>query len=146
MPLLELSFASGEDSLSVRRFSVHEGISGLFQASIWAVSKNEDLDLEALVGKPAGFRIATASKLLDGARLWTGVCSHIEQVQAEPTGLSTYYLRLVPGLWLLTQPRPPLLLELGFGPFPHLLDSHFETPITELLEKEPGRCHRIPPA
>jgi type VI secretion system secreted protein VgrG len=105
MPLLELNFASGEDSLSVRRFSVHEGISNLFQASIWAVSKNEDLDLEALVGKPAGFRVATASKLLGGARIWTGVCSHIEQVQAEATGLSTYYLRLVPSLWLLMQRR-----------------------------------------
>ena len=37
--------------------------------------------------------------------LWTGVCSHIEQVQAETTGLSTYHLRIVPTLWLLTQRR-----------------------------------------
>jgi type VI secretion system secreted protein VgrG len=29
----------------------------------------------------------------------------MEQVQAEPTGLSTYYLRIVPPLWLLTQRR-----------------------------------------
>jgi type VI secretion system secreted protein VgrG len=28
-----------------------------------------------------------------------------EQVQAEPTGLSTYYLRIVPTLWLSTQRR-----------------------------------------
>jgi type VI secretion system secreted protein VgrG len=105
MPLLELSFASGEDSLSVRRFSVHEGISSLFQASIWAVSSNQSLDLEALVGKTAGLRAQSSSRLLGGARSWTGVCSHIEQVQAEPTGLSTYRLRIVPTLWLLTQRR-----------------------------------------
>jgi uncharacterized protein involved in type VI secretion and phage assembly len=61
MPILELSFASGEDTLSVRRFSVHEGISNLFEISIWAVSKNENIDLESIVGKSAGLRMVRAS-------------------------------------------------------------------------------------
>jgi type VI secretion system secreted protein VgrG len=107
MALLELSFASGEDSLSVRRFSVHEVVSSLFTVSVWARSPQADLDLEALVGKPASFRIQSglAFALLGGTRHWTGVCSYIEQIQPEPTGLSTYYLRIVPTMWLLTQRR-----------------------------------------
>ena len=44
-----------------------------------------------------------------GARLWTGICNYIEQVQSEitPRGttLSTYFLRIVPNVWLLTQRR-----------------------------------------
>src|SRR5271165_3254623 len=106
MPLLELSFESGETSLDVRSFDVQESVSGLFTLSIRARSPNADLDLESIVGKGASFRIV--SGLAYGrvpARLWTGVCNHIEQIQAEPTGLSTYHLRIVPTMWLLTQRR-----------------------------------------
>jgi uncharacterized protein involved in type VI secretion and phage assembly len=105
MSLLDLSFQSGESSLSVRRFSVHEEMSSLFSVSIWARSPNEDIDLSTIVGKPAGFRVVSGLKyaLLDGGRAWTGICSHAELVQPEPTGLSTYYLRIVPKLWFLTQ-------------------------------------------
>ncbi|MEP7125543.1 MAG: type VI secretion system tip protein TssI/VgrG [Byssovorax sp.] len=107
MPLLELSFASGETSLSVRRFTAQEAISGLFAVNVWARSPNQDLDLEAIVGKTASLHVIGGWKhaALGGTRRWTGVCSHIEQVQAEPTGLSTYALRIVPELWLLTQRR-----------------------------------------
>ncbi|UQA61372.1 type VI secretion system Vgr family protein [Polyangium aurulentum] len=107
MSILELSFASGESSLSVRRFSVHEAISSFFTVSVWARAKNESLDLPSIVGKEAGLRVVAGYKwaLLGAARYWTGVCSYMEQVQAEPTGLSTYYLRIVPKLWLLTQRR-----------------------------------------
>ncbi len=103
MGLLELAFASKED-LSVRRFSVHEALSAPFEVSIIAVSKNDDIDLEAIVGKAASFRIqAGLANLSMPARLWTGICSHIEQIQPEPTGLSTYHLQIVPDLWLLAQ-------------------------------------------
>ncbi|MEO5725511.1 MAG: hypothetical protein ABI134_20270 [Byssovorax sp.] len=40
MPNLDLTFASGESSLSVSRFSIHEGISSLFTVSIWALSED----------------------------------------------------------------------------------------------------------
>src|SRR4051812_14715398 len=107
MTLLELSFASGEDSLSVRRFSVHESISGLFTVSVWARSPAQDLELDAIVGKPASLRVQSGMLLAlqGGVRTWSGVCSFFEQVQAEPTGLATYYLRIVPTPWLLTQRR-----------------------------------------
>jgi type VI secretion system secreted protein VgrG len=102
-----LSFASGEDTLSVRRFSVHEGVSSLFEVAIWAVSSNENIDLASIVGQPAGFRLVSGYRWaqLGGARKWTGMCSYMEQVQPEATGLSTYYLRLVPTLWMTTQRR-----------------------------------------
>ncbi len=84
MSLLELSFADGETSLSVRRFSVYEGISTLFSVSIWAGSENPAVDLEALVGQPAGLRIMSGWKFVQssGLRSWGGVISTIEQVQA----------------------------------------------------------------
>src|SRR5689334_1538148 len=104
MPLLELTLESGETSLDVRRFDVQESVSGLFSLSIRAFSPNADLDLESIVGKKASFRIVSGLAFAHaGSRLWTGVCSHIEQLQAETTGLSTYHLRIMPTLWLLTQ-------------------------------------------
>jgi type VI secretion system secreted protein VgrG len=112
MPVLELSLAGGETSLSVRRFAVHEGISTLFTVSVWARSVNPSIDLEAIVGQPASLRVVSGWLFarLGGARLWTGVVSSIEQVQgvqpqAGATELSTYSLRLVPSIWLLTQRR-----------------------------------------
>jgi type VI secretion system secreted protein VgrG len=104
MSILELSFASGESTLSVRRFSVREAMSGLFTVSIQARSPNDDLDLESIVGKPAMFRVVSG---LLGAhqdtRLWSGVCSELELTRVESSGLSTYALTLVPNLWMLTQ-------------------------------------------
>ncbi len=115
MPVLELSFESGESSLSVRRFSVQEAVSNFFTVSVWARSKNDSIDLPSIVGKDASLRVIAGYKwaLLGGARYWTGICSYMEQVQAESTGLSTYYLRIVPKLWLLTQ-------RTGFRIYQHL--------------------------
>jgi uncharacterized protein involved in type VI secretion and phage assembly len=104
MSILELGFESKESSLSVRRFAVHESMSSLFSVSIWARSPDDDLDLETIVGKAASLRIVTGTAFsLHPARSWSGVCSHMELLKAEPTGLSTYYLRLAPRMWLMTQ-------------------------------------------
>src|SRR5262249_25512162 len=115
---LDLSFACGETSLSVRHFSVHEAISGLFTVSVWARSENPSIDLEAIIGQSASLRVVSGwlYARLGGARLWTGIVSSIEQVQAVQPGaeldptlksreLSTYSLRIVPELWMLTQRR-----------------------------------------
>jgi type VI secretion system secreted protein VgrG len=106
VPRFELRFECGETSLDVRSFDVEESVSALFSVSILARSPSAEIDLEAIVGKPASFHLVSG---LLGARVpsrrWTGVCNHIEQVHAEPTGLSTYSLRIVPVLWLLTQRR-----------------------------------------
>lgn len=106
MAILDLWFASGESSLSVRRFETVERIFDLFEVSIVALSPDEDIDFETIVGKPAALYIAagTAHITKDGRR-FAGICSHMEQLTPEVTGLSTYRLRIVPALWLLTQRR-----------------------------------------
>jgi type VI secretion system secreted protein VgrG len=104
MALYELSFASGEDSLSVRHFSVHEELSTPFVVEVLARSPHDDLDLEAITGKAAAFRLGSGLKFAQrGTRRWGGVCRGMQLVQAEGTGLSTYMLHLVPTLWMLGQ-------------------------------------------
>ena len=98
-PMQNVSFrlASGE-SLDVRTFSVTEKIGTPFAIELIARSPDPDLDLEGFVGEPARFEIAHG-------RSWVGAVRAFELVQAEPTGLSTYRVELVPALWLLTQRR-----------------------------------------
>jgi len=112
MPILELSFACGETSLSVRHFAVQEAVSSLFTVSVMARSESPGIDLEAIIGKPASLRVVSGwlYARLGGARLWSGIVNTIEQVHAvQPGGqgkeLSTYSLTIVPSLWLLTQNR-----------------------------------------
>ena len=107
MSTFDLTFQSGETSLSVRRISVQESISDLFTVSVWARSKLPDIAIDGIVGFPASLKITAGTVHVQAlnTRLWQGICSTMELVQAEPTGLSTYYLRIVPQLWLLTQRR-----------------------------------------
>jgi type VI secretion system secreted protein VgrG len=110
--VIELTFASGEDSLSVRSFVVREAMSEPFRIDLVAVSPHENLDLEALVGAAVSLRVTTGTDyLLNNTRLWTGVCRSMKHVRAEPTGLSTYELTLVPVLWLLTKRRNNRLFQ-----------------------------------
>lgn len=103
MPLLQLSFGSGESSLSVRRFVVQEAMSTLFRIVVWARSPNPSIDLSAIAGQPAGLRIESGvAHVFKHDRVWTGVCSLAEQTEAEPhPNLSTYRFEIVPMLWLL---------------------------------------------
>jgi type VI secretion system secreted protein VgrG len=106
MPILELSFASKEDSLSVRHFAVHEQMSRLFDVAVLARSPHDEIDLESIVGQGAGFALESGvAHLSTKTRVWTGICSHMELVQAEPTGLSTYFVKIVPSLWRTTLRR-----------------------------------------
>jgi len=106
MPILELSFASKEDSLSVRHFAIREEISGLWEVAVLARSPLDEIDLEGIVGQGAGFALDSGViHLTSTTRTWTGICSHMELVQAEPTGLSTYFLKIVPALWRTTLRR-----------------------------------------
>lgn len=102
---LELHFASGERSLSVRRFVIHEAVSSLFSVTVWALSPDPSLDLTALVGQPAGLRVKSPVKFaLLPDRLWSGLCAHAGQVEAVTAPrLSTYVIEIVPFLWLLTK-------------------------------------------
>lgn len=105
MATIELSIALQDPSISVRHFSVHEAISELFAVSVLFRSRLPDIDLESVAGMDAALRIVAGTAHVQdlGARSWQGICCSVEQVQAEPTGLSTYHLTIVPRLWLLTQ-------------------------------------------
>src|SRR6185503_18720587 len=82
---------------------IPEAISTLFEVSVIARSPNDDLDIGAFVGKVASLRIDLGLKnALHGQRCFRGACSAMEQQKAESTGLSTYQLRIMPALWLLT--------------------------------------------
>ncbi|KYF69774.1 hypothetical protein BE15_10160 [Sorangium cellulosum] len=100
---LSLSFASKEPSLSVRHVSVRERMSSLFEVCVLAASERDDLDLDGIVGKAAGFKVEWGTtQPFSPARVWAGLCADMEQVKAEPTGLSTYRLRIVPWLFRTT--------------------------------------------
>src|SRR5687767_11265956 len=99
MSLLQLTFASGESSLSVREFSVRQEISTPYEIHIIAMSSNDDLDLDDIAGKPASFSMESGLRI---PRTWSGICSQIGLIQAEDKGLSTYELAIVPRLWLLS--------------------------------------------
>ena len=111
--MLSLWFESGEDTLSVRRFAVHDAISSLFSVSVWARSPNDDIDLETIVGKPASLQITSNAPHAwnGGVRRFSGICRTMHQQRAEATGLSTYQLQIVPRLWLLTQRRNNRLFQ-----------------------------------
>jgi type VI secretion system secreted protein VgrG len=116
MKNLELSFASADDgAFDIRSFVVQEGLSSLFSVSLSVVSPHDAIDLGEMLGQRAEFRIHGGSLGRSGhkagdddgqherGRAWTGIVKRFEQVHAEPTGLSTYELEIVPTLWLLTQ-------------------------------------------
>ena len=110
MPILKLVLDSGEDSLDVRRFIVHEGMSQLFEVQLFLRSRLENIDLEKTVGKGGAFWLASGiSHAASTTRMWSGIVNHFEQVQAEVSnkGLSSYTLRVVPWFWQLTQ-RPAI--------------------------------------
>ena len=105
MPLADLTFASGESSLSVRSFRIEEAVSRNFTATVVARSPDQ-IDLDTLVGQGASLAIESGLAFAHEAkRTWSGVCRHAAQIRAEPTGLSTYEIVIVPSLWLLTQRR-----------------------------------------
>jgi type VI secretion system secreted protein VgrG len=105
--MLELSFESGEESLSPRSFVAREAVSTLFMVDVEAVAPGDDLRFDGIVGGGAALRVREG----DSARLFRGVCSRAELARVEPSGLSTYRLRIVPSLWLLTQRRNHRLFQ-----------------------------------
>ncbi len=100
---LILQLASGDD-VSVRRFSVHEALSMPFEINLIVQSKSWDIGLETNVGREAAFTLKNVAASPQ-QRKWTGICSHLAQLKAETQGASSYLVRLVPRLWLLSQRR-----------------------------------------
>ncbi|MBL8741920.1 MAG: type VI secretion system tip protein VgrG, partial [Myxococcales bacterium] len=118
-PKIILSLATDAD-LDVRSFTIRESLSNLFSIHLRFLSSRSDIDFDAIVGRPASFTASRGDGT--GSRVWTGVTSHVEQIEVEDPGLSTYQVTLVPKLWLLSQRRnyrmfqqasePEIVLEL----------------------------------
>src|ERR1700733_336326 len=101
MSNVELSLPSvPKHGLDVRRFDVVEGLSMPFEVALVAMSPEQDLDFEQIIGAEASVRIDRGRL---GARAWSGVVSRFEQTDTDPAGLATYALRVVPRFWLLSQ-------------------------------------------
>jgi len=107
MTVLDLTLASGDHGLSVRRFTAVEGISSLFRVDIQALSPDPDIDLSSILGQPASLRVVhgTAHLVDLGERVFQGIVSSIAQVRAEEKGLTAYEITLVPALALLAHRR-----------------------------------------
>ncbi|WP_437916855.1 type VI secretion system tip protein TssI/VgrG [Sorangium sp. So ce302] len=97
---LALTVRSGE-RFDVRRFSVSEQMSSLFNVRITALSENPAIDLDAVVGVQARFTMTNGVC----ERFWSGICNELHQIGVEDEGLSTYEITIVPELWLTTQRR-----------------------------------------
>lgn len=93
-----MSFEGGESSLGVRSFDVREALSECFVAHVIAMSSDDDLDLDALVGRRAALALVSPR---GARRVLRGVCLSAEQVRVEDRGLSTYEIEIGPKLALL---------------------------------------------
>jgi type VI secretion system secreted protein VgrG len=88
-----------DDSLDVRSFRLQQRMSQLFSVRVTAVSPNLAVRFEEVVGKDAGFSLATSDSAVD----LRGLCIEMEQVKVDADGLATYTLEIAPRAWLLTQ-------------------------------------------
>ncbi len=107
--LLDLTTAIGSP-FDIRKVSVSESIASPFVVDILCRAEQYNIDLEGVVGQPAVFKAEYGHALLGSlTRSWGGYVSSIQQVHAMQTGrdgnkpLSTYFLRIVPQVWLLKQ-------------------------------------------
>jgi type VI secretion system secreted protein VgrG len=96
-------------ALTVDRFALREHVSEPFSLSIVAGSIHPDLDLEDLILRPASFSIDAGEAHM--RRAYTGVCAAVEQLSAEPDGLSLYRFRIVPRFGLLALRRDHRLYQ-----------------------------------
>lgn len=94
MPVLELSFELDESSLSVRRFSMHKAISSLFTVSVYARSANESLDLDSIVSKEAGLRVASGGYWSQIGERGDCLARHRHSVESAESDSSVFFSRV----------------------------------------------------
>lgn len=92
---LRIDAEGGPLELDVRHFTVEAQMNRPYQIDVVALSSDAAIDLDTVIGLPATFTLRT--------RKWTGIVAEAAQPIAEEAGLSTYRIRIVPRLWLLTQ-------------------------------------------
>lgn len=141
----KIVFAGGEHELSVRRFSVDEGMSQLFHVSVTALSSDPAIDLDDLVGKGAALAVFGA----DGAhaRVWSGICAEAEQFRSVDgaEGLSTYTFAIAPELWRLTMRTNLRIYQHVSLPdiAKSLLSEWKITPVLELTDDYPKLEYKV---
>lgn len=109
MPFIELSCSVGSP-FDVRRFIVRETVSKTFVAELVAVSEDPSIDLDTIAGAAMTLRLDSGLRnAANSSRTWMGVCQYAEQSRGMLPSrdgtrvLSTYNVRIVPRLWLLSQ-------------------------------------------
>lgn len=110
MSAMDLSLDAGDLGLSVLSFHVRQAMSEPFSVDLIAVSQDATIDLGAIAGRPATFRIEPERW---PSAAWSGVVSEVSQLHAGASAAehaaqgtlreSTYAIRIVPALWLLGQ-------------------------------------------
>jgi type VI secretion system secreted protein VgrG len=107
MARMEVAIRGVDAPFVVRRLHTVERLSAWFELDVIAQSYAADLDLDAAIWAPA--RVSLEAGWVNvrdgGARVWSGLVESIQQTGAELAGLSTYAIRVVPRLYLLTQNR-----------------------------------------
>ena len=101
---MSVTVDSGE-TFDVREVHIQQALSSLFDVTLNVVSDNPDIDFEAVIGRSASFTLHGRAGGGDQPRTWSGLAAELHQIAVEPTGLSTYRLRIVPYLFRGTRPR-----------------------------------------
>lgn len=101
----ELWIEGIDEPLFVRHFHIQEALSTNFACTIVVRTPAPDIDIDTPIWASAMFALHAGLVHVEGggARQWAGVVEAIRQIEVEPSGLSTYDIRIVPRLFLLTQ-------------------------------------------
>jgi type VI secretion system secreted protein VgrG len=142
----ELTLESGESTLSVRSFDIHEELSTPYEVNVLCRSANPNIDLETIVGKAALLIIRSGNPMVETPeRTWEGTCSYMEMVKTEEEagarGLSTYRLQIVPRMWLMTQNREHRIFQRIT--IPDLVEKLFKEWEVEVVRKLTGEYKEL---
>ncbi|MFO0554317.1 MAG: type VI secretion system tip protein TssI/VgrG [Polyangiaceae bacterium] len=102
MANLTLELEGLSSPLDVRNFRIKAAMSQPFAVELVAVSPDPDIAFARHIGLGATFSIALAPfsevpwVAVDRTLIYKGVCTSLQQLRAEPKGLSTYRLELTP--------------------------------------------------
>src|ERR1043165_5992466 len=132
---IAISTPLGDDTLLLRSFAGHEGMSQPFRFDLDLLSEKNSISFDSIVGK----NVTLSVTLADGSeRYWNGFISRFSQ-GAQDRRFTTYQAEMVPWLWFLTRtadcrifqnlPVPDIIkkifADLGFNDFSLRLQGSF---------------------
>ena len=97
--LVSIESPLGKDTLLLRSFAGHEGVSRLFQFSTDLLSENHSIDFKDIVGKPVTLSLQLFN---DAKRYWNGFVSRFA-CSGRDDRFSHYQAEIVPWAWFLTR-------------------------------------------